>query len=275
MDSTKNTTDYLKEVKEFCVLKGFSNQTIKSYLFHTGKFLYFCERSSLFLTPESVKSYLLSLDVSPNTSRLAYASLRFFFVEVLHVKEFTEMVPRKKKAKQLPKVLSQQCIVKMLQLSINLKHKIIIELLYSSGLRLNELIHLKRKDLDFDRNIIYVQQGKGAKDRITLLSESLKIDLLKYYSSYTFKTDYVLEGRNGTYTKKSVQAVLQHLGKKLGLRITPHMLRHSFATHLLEQGTDIRYIQKLLGHSDLKTTEIYTQVSKKDLSKIKNPLDQL
>ena len=148
-------------------------------------------------------------------------------------------------------------------------------MLYSSGLRLSELLNLKRKDLDFDRNIIYVKLGKGNKDRITLMSESLKIDLLRYYSKYEFKTEYVLEGRNGKYTKKSVQKVLENYGKNAGIKLTPHMLRHSFATHLFEAGTDIRYIQKLLGHSDLKTTEIYTKVSNKDLSKIKSPLDNL
>jgi integrase/recombinase XerD len=148
-------------------------------------------------------------------------------------------------------------------------------LLYSAGSRLQELIDLKRKDIDFERGIINVRKGKGKKDRITLISESLKLDLLKYYSNNLFKTEYIFEGRNGKYTKKSFQKVLEQGGKKAGINITPHMLRHSFATHLLEQRTDIRHIQKLLGHSDLKTTEIYIHISTKDLSKIKSPLDNL
>jgi site-specific recombinase XerD len=275
MDSTNANENYLKELSELCDLKGYSRQTRKSYLFHVSCFLKFCRKSSLNLTPESVKRYLLSKDFSVNTSRLAYASLKFFFVEVLKVNEFTDKVPIKKRIKQLPRVVSRESIKKILELSTNLKHKIIVELLYSSGLRLNELINLKRKDLDFDRNIIIVRQGKGNKDRVTLMSESLKKDLLKYYSLYEFKTEYVLEGREGKYTKKSVQKVLENSGKKVGIKLTPHMLRHSFATHLLEAGTDIRHIQKLLGHSDLRTTEIYTKVSNKDLSKIKNPLDMI
>jgi len=275
MDSTNANEEYLKELSDLCDLKGYSKQTKKSYLFHTSRFLKFCEKSTLNLTPESVKSYLLSQDFSVNTSRLAYASLKFFFSEVLKVDEFAEKVPIKKKVKQLPKVVSRENIKRILESATNIKHKVIIELLYSSGLRLSELINLKRNDLDFDRNIINVKLGKGNKDRVTLMSESLKLDLLKYYSSYEFKTEYVLEGRNGNYTKKSVQKVLESFGKKVGIRLTPHMLRHSFATHLLEAGTDIRYIQKLLGHSDLKTTEIYTRVSNKDLSKIRNPLDML
>ena len=275
MNSTNTNENYLKELSNLCDLKGYSRQTRKSYLFHVNKFLKFCEKSTLNLAPESVKSYLLSQDFSVNTSRLAYASLKFFFVEILNQKEFTEKVPIKKKIKQLPKVISKEIIKGILESAINIKHKIIVELLYSSGLRLSELLNLKRKDLDFDRNIIYVKLGKGNKDRITLMSESLKIDLLRYYSKYEFKTEYVFEGRNGKYTKKSVQKVLENYGKNAGIKLTPHMLRHSFATHLFEAGTDIRYIQKLLGHSDLKTTEIYTKVSNKDLSKIKSPLDNL
>jgi len=166
-----------------------------------------------------------------------------------------------KKENQLPKVISKEKIKQMIDLTENLKHKLIIKLFYSSGLRLQEMINLKRKDIDFERKLLNVKKGKGKKDRVTLISEALKLDLLKYYSNNVFKTEYVFEGRNGKYTK--------------GTRATPHMLRHSFATHLLEQGTDIRHIQKLLGHSDLKTTEIYTPVSNKDLSDIISPLDNL
>jgi len=139
---------------------------------------------------------------------------------------------------------------------------------------LQELINLKRTDIDFDKNLLYVRKGKGRKDRVTIISESLKLDLLKYYS-HIFSTEYVFEGRKGKYSKKSVQLILKKAGNKIKMNITPHMLRHSFATHLLEDGIDIRYIQKLLGHADLKTTEIYTQVSNRDISKIKNPLDNL
>lgn len=155
----------------------------------------------------------------------------------------------------------------------NLKHRIIIKLLYSSGLRLGELLNLRKADIDFDRNIINVRRGKGGKDRITIISDSLKLDLLKYYSSENFCTGYVIEGRKCKYSKKSVQKVLDQAGRRIGAKVHPHMLRHSFATHLLEHGTDIRHIQKLLGHSDLSTTEIYTKVSNKDIAKIRSPLD--
>ena len=276
MDYTLSKEGYLAEVKDRCVLHGFSKQTIKSYSYHVGKFLDFILRSRLNLDDRSVKSYLLVQDrLSVNSVRLQYASISFFFREVLGKQFSFDDVPIKKKEKQLPKVISKGKIKEMLESVDNLKHLLIIKLFYSSGLRLQELIDLKRKDIDFERGILNVRKGKGAKDRVTIISESLKLDLLKYYSNNIFNTEYVFEGRNGKYTKKSVQKVLENIGKKIGIKVTPHILRHSFATHLLEQGTDLRYIQKLLGHSDVKTTEIYTHVSTKDLVNIKSPLDNL
>ncbi len=275
MNYAQNKEELLQKLKERCILRGFSRTTIKSYLYHVERFLKFLDKSRLNLTKEGVKSYLLAQDVQVNTSRLQYASISFFFKEVLQEPFSLEEIPIKKKEKQLPKVISKEKIKQMIELTENLKHKLIIKLLYSSGLRLQELINLKRKDIDFERNLLNVRRGKGNKDRVTLVSENLKMDLLKYYSNETFKTEYVFEGREGKYTKKSVQKVLDLSGRKAGIKVTPHMLRHSFATHLLESGTDIRHIQKLLGHSDLKTTEIYTYVSNRDLSKIKSPLDNL
>ena len=275
MDYNFNKEELIQKLKDRCNLKGFSKQTIKSYTYNVSRFLGFLDKSRLNLSIDNVKEYLLVQNVGTNTSRLQYASISFFFREILKTPFSFEEIPLKKKEKQLPRVISKEKIKQMIELTDNLKHKLVIKLLYSSGLRLQELIDLKRKDIDFERGILNVKKGKGNKDRVTLISENLKLDLLKYYSNNTFKTEYVFEGRNGKYTKKSVQKVLDLAGKKVGAKVTPHMLRHSFATHLLESGTDIRHIQKLLGHSDLKTTEIYTHVSTKDLSKIKSPLDNI
>jgi len=275
MDYTKSKEEYLQELEDRCVLHGFSRQTIKAYCYNVGRFLDFISKSRLNLTNEGVKSYLLIQDLGVNTVRLQYAAISFFFREVLEQGFSFEQVPIKKKEKQLPKVISKEKIKGMIERTDNLKHRLLIKLLYSSGLRLQELVDLKRKNIDFERGVINVRKGKGNKDRITIVSEGLKLDLLKYYGNEIFKTEYVFEGRKGKYTKKSVQKVLENAGRKVGIKVTPHMLRHSFATHLLEAGTDIRYIQKLLGHSDLKTTEIYTHVSTKDLSNIKSPLDNL
>lgn len=266
--------NHIEEIEKLCILKGFSQQTSKAYCFHVNKFLQFVNRSGLNLSNESVKSYLLSQKYSVNSSRLVHASIGFFFREILK-KPFTSFdVPRKKKENSLPKVISKQKIKQLIDSTGNIKHRLIIKFLYSSGLRLSELLNLKRKDIDFDRNIINVKKGKGKKDRITIISKSISEDLLRYYCS-SFKTEYVFEGRKGKYSKKSVQKVLEKAGKKIGINLHPHMLRHSFATHLLETGTDLRYIKDLLGHSNIRTTLIYTKVSNKDLSKIKNPLDFL
>jgi integrase/recombinase XerD len=272
MDYTQN---YLQQLKERCKLRGYSQQTIKSYSYNVKKFLEFINKNRLNLLKESVKLYLLAQNVGVNSSRLQYASISFFFREILNKPFSFDEIPIKKKEKQLPKVISKEKIKQIIELTNNLKHRLVIKILYSSGLRLQELIDLKRKDIDFEREIIYVKKGKGKKDRITLISKGLKLDLLKYYSNNNFKTDYVFEGRKDKYTKKSVQKILKEIGKKIDTRLTPHMLRHSFATHLIESGIDIRHIQKLLGHSDLKTTEIYTHISTRDLSKIKSPLDSL
>jgi site-specific recombinase XerD len=274
MDYTQKK-QYLGELRDVCVLKGFTADTIRTYSFCVASFLDFIHKSSLNLNIAGVKSYLLSRDFSVNSSRLHYSAISFFFREVLHKPFSLDEVPIKKKNKSLPKVLSREQIKLIIESTDNLKHKLVVMLLYSSGLRLQELLNLKRRDIDFDRNIINVVLGKGKKDRMTLLSDDIKIVLLKYYSQASFKTDYVFEGRKGKYSKKSVQKILSVLGEKVGFSVHPHMLRHSFATHLLESGVDIRYIQLLLGHSDVSTTEIYTKVSSQNLSKIKNPLDEL
>jgi len=268
-----DNNNYIKKIDEVCILKGYSKQTIKAYSYSVKRFLEFINKSALNLNNEGVRSYLLTLNCSVNSARLNYAAIRFFFCEVLHRPFTQEQIPIKKKEKKLPKVLSKTQIKTLIDSTKNTKHKLAIMFLYSAGLRLSELINLKRADLDFDRCLINIRSGKGNKDRITLLSKNLKEDLLRYYSNTNFKTDYVFEGRNKKYSKKSVQKILENAGKKIDLKVHPHMLRHSFATHLLEDGVDIRHIQKLLGHSNLETTEIYTHVSNRSLAKIKSPLD--
>lgn len=262
-----------QRIKDICRLKGYSGRTVESYLFWVKKYLVFLDRTGLNQGIESVKSYLLVQECSTNTSRLQYASLRFYFSEILK-KPFTlEQVPVKKREKKLPKHLSKREIKSMIAGTKNLKHRLIIQLLYSSGLRLQEFIDLKRRDIDVERNLITVRQGKGKKDRVTIIAESLKINLIKYYQNYSLESDYLLTGRDGKYSKKSVQEVLKKAGRIIEKRVTPHMLRHSFATHLLENGVDLRIIQKLLGHSSVETTQIYTHVAANDIARIKNPLD--
>jgi len=275
MSYTISKRVFLDRLVERCKLRGFSLQTIKSYKFQVSSFFDYLDKSRLNLNSEGVKSYLLSQNKARSTIRLSHMAIRFFFLEVLGKPLSLEEVPLMKRENKLPKVISREKIKIIIDSCGNIKHRLIVKFLYSSGLRLSELLNLKRSDIDFDNNLILVRQGKGAKDRMTLLSPRLKDDLLKYYSKYQFNTEYIFEGRNGKYTKKSVQKILERLGKKIEIKIHPHMLRHSFATHLLESGTDLRYIQKLLGHSSSTTTEIYTHVANNHLKNIKSPLDNL
>ncbi len=265
----------LEEMAAECELRGFSHRTTKLYSYILGRFLDYCLSKRLSICISAVKSYLLSLRVSNNSSRIHHAAISFFFRNVLG-KEFTiENVPLKKRYNALPKVIAQEKIKQIIDTTNNVKHRLIIKILYSTGIRLQELINLKREHIDFERNQVLVKRGKGNKDRVTLLSPSLKDDLLIYYAQTNFSTPYLFEGRKGKYSKKSVQKILENKGKEIGIKITPHMLRHSFATHLLEAGTDIRYIQKLLGHANIETTEGYTYVSNVKMKNIANPLDKL
>jgi len=271
-----NYTNFIKELEDECSLRGYSVATKKTYAYCVGMYLRFVEQRGLNVDVVSVRSFLLWVKVSENTARLYHAALLFFFSAVLK-KPFTQQeVPKKKRLKQLPKIVSKSQMRELLDLFTNVKHRLVVKLLYSSGLRLQELVNLKRSDINVVDGLVIVRRGKGGKDRVTVFARDVEKDLLEYYSQTNFSSPYVFEGRNGRkYTKKSVQKLLETAGKQLGVRITPHMLRHSFATHLVEAGVDIRYVQKLLGHSDVSTTGVYVHVAKKDLQGIRSPLDNL
>ena len=237
------------------LMKGFSKQTIKAYSYWINKF------EKLNITPREFCFKLIKEDKSRETVRLASAAIRF------HTRSKSYELPKRKK--KLPIVLSKREIIKMIEVTKNLKHRLLIMLLYSTGMRISEVLNLRWEHIG-DKEIRIVQ-GKGNKDRITLLSKKLK-KLLKEFEK---EKGYVLDGRKGKYSYKSAQKVLENASKKARIKskVTPHVLRHSFATHLLENGTDIRYIQKLLGHSRLETTQIYVHVSNSSIKNIKNPLD--
>ena len=185
---------------------------------------------------------------------------------------------RPKKPQKLPVVLSKEEISQLFNVINNLKHKALLALLYSAGLRIGEALQLTPEAIDSKRMLIRIEQAKGNKDRYTLLSESFLTLLRMYYKKYKPKT-YLFEGQNGgAYTSSSAQKVLKRALRDAGITrtgVTLHTLRHSFATHLLESGTDLRYIQELLGHNSPKTTMIYTHVSSKSLQNIRNPFDEL
>ncbi|MFH1591637.1 MAG: site-specific tyrosine recombinase/integron integrase [archaeon] len=257
----------LQRLEEEIRLRGYSRQTLRSYMYHVGDFLAFTGDN----TPD-LRGYLLHLtrqDKSPQTIRLASAAILFYLRQVLN--QNPESIPVPKRRQALPQVLSREHIKTMISLTDNPKHRIILELLYSSGLRLSELVGLRSDDVDFSRGLIRVNSGKGGKDRFTIASKNT-LDAIRILSP-----GLILKGMKGKYSTKSVQMVIAQSAKraKIPFRVTPHMLRHSFATHLLEDGVDLKVIQQLLGHASLSTTQIYTHVSTARISQIANPLDRL
>ena len=184
-------------------------------------------------------------------------------------------IERPRKEQKLPKVFSKQEILSIIEHTNNIKHRCIVSLLYSAGLRRSELLNLKLSDIDSKRMLIFISNAKNNKDRYSLLSKNVLKDLKIYYLQWRPK-EYLFEGLLGQkYSAESVSKIVKNASIKAGIarKVTPHMLRHSFATHLLENGTDIRSIQTLLGHGNIKTTEIYTQVAVSNFRLIKNPLD--
>lgn len=248
-------------------LRGFSPKTVKAYSYHIRDFLEYCGQYEKQKKREYIL-YLLNRGLDSSSIRLAAASIDFYIRNIQH--ETPEEVPLPKRKKQLPEVLTKQQIILMIKSLNNIKHQIIIELLYSSGIRLSELLNLNMEDIDFENNTLRVRQGKGNKDRVTIISKNTAARLRDFKSH-----GRILEGRNGKYSAKSVQLVIDNAAKKASImqKVTPHILRHSFATHLLESGVDIRYIQMLLGHSKLETTSIYTHVANSKLKNITSPLD--
>jgi integrase/recombinase XerD len=205
-------------------------------------------------------------------------AVKFYFHRVLgrHTLDLSQ-IERPEKPSRLPAVLSKEEMKKILESTDNLKHRCMLQLLYAGGLRIGEVINLKLTDVQSGRNMLLIRVGKGKKDRTTLLSQKLLESLRAYYKAYRPKV-WLFEGQHGgQYTVESLRNVFRAAKEKACVRTkaTPHTLRHSFATHLLEQGTDLRYIQTLLGHRSSKTTEIYTHVTSYALDKITSPLDNL
>ncbi len=261
-------------------LRGFSPQTAKMYLFYNQKLLDYIKKEPGDITEDDIKDFLahkLSDDsLSHATIALIKASLKFFYSEILG--KNISQIKNPKRSKKLPVVLNRIEIKNLIDKTENIKHRLIIELLYSTGLRLSECINLKYSDLDLNDGTGWVRMGKGAKDRIFIVSETFKKDLLEYKEKSSSDGKgyiFLVNGKKMTY--RGIQHAIKVSAKRAGIEknVHVHTLRHSFATHLLEGGVDIRKIQSLLGHANLQTTQIYTQVSSEEIKKIKSPLDAL
>lgn len=270
----------LKTLDTELKLRGFSGQTSKMYLFYNRKFLEYIKKSPEDVEDDDVKEYLAHKisdhSLSNASIALIKASLKFFYSEMLG--KNLSLIKTPKASKKLPVVLSRKEIKDLLDNTENLKHRLLIELLYSTGLRLSECINLKYSDLDLNDGIGWVRMGKGAKDRIFIVSELFKNDLLAYVENTgSDGKGYIFSVNGRKMSPRAVQHAIKVSAERAGIEkdVHVHTLRHSFATHLLENGVDIRKIQKLLGHSNLQTTQIYTQVSSEEIKKIKSPLDML
>ncbi|MEM4397442.1 MAG: tyrosine-type recombinase/integrase [Candidatus Woesearchaeota archaeon] len=242
-------------------LRKYSEKTIKSYVFYVEKFL---------KSNRNIKDFLyIYTNKSNSTIRQVYFSLRFFYKHILK-KDFDIEIPLAKQTKKLPEILNRCEIKKMFFSAHNIKHRLILMFLYYAGLRVSELINLRYSDLDLKRKTIHIKNAKNNKDRIIFLHPEI-INILKIYNIRK-KQDFIfITNKKRKYTHRTIEMVVKKISKKAGIikKIKPHTLRHCFATHLLENGLDIVSIQKLLGHRDVRTTQIYTHLTKKvaDLSK--------
>ncbi len=272
--------EYLSHLKS----RNRSMSTIQNYFNSFLQFCYFCQKKNIDkkeLDGTQVNKLVLELSTRNKYGISMRHSLinavLYYYKNVLGRFDYKNGIIRPKKDKELPHVLSKEVVQAILRNCENLKHRTMLSLTYASGLRVGEVLKLKVSDIDSKRMLITVRGGKGKKDRIVMLSEKILVLLRDYFKQYR-PSHYLFEGQyGGVYSEASLRKVLNNacIKAKLLERPTLHWLRHSFATHLLEAGTDIRYIQQLLGHASTKTTEIYTHVSNKHIGMIKSPLDHL
>jgi integrase/recombinase XerD len=270
--------EYLEKLE----FKRYSINTAKTYISCFEKFInHFYDRELIEINENDIQEYLnLMARKGVSTSQLNQIlnSVKFYYEVVKEMPNRFYSIDRPIKEDRLPKVLSANEVLKLINATSNIKHRCVISLMYSSGLRRQELLNLRINDIDSERMAINIRMGKGKKDRYTILSQKVLEDLREYFKEWKPKK-YLFEGVKAgqPYGRTSVSRIIQNAAKKAGIdkKVTPHMLRHSFATHLLENGTDLRYIQSLLGHNSSKTTEIYTRVSFSNYRNVQNPFDSL
>jgi integrase/recombinase XerD len=275
-------TQLRKRMQEELQRRNCSESTTDSYLRHITEFARYFGRSPAQLGPEEVKRFQLYLIQEKKVSWATYiqatAALRFLYVKTLGQSFMAEKIPFPKRPKHLPTVLSQEEIERLLEAARSLKHRALLMAMYGAGLRVSEACRLTIDDIDSSRMVIHVRQAKGNKDREVMLSPVLLETLRQYWKGCRSK-DWLFPGRgpDKPVTTKAVFLMVQSVAARarVAKTVSPHTLRHSFATHLLESGTDIRTIQLLLGHADIRTTTIYLRISQHHIRKILSPLDRL
>jgi integrase/recombinase XerD len=263
-------------------LRNFSPKTIKAYLWNMKAYTRHFMKSPTEMGETEIKQYLHYLKVVKKVSysniNIAYSALRFFYVDTLHREWQVEKIPRPKVGRKLPVVLSREALQKLFAATPNLKHRVILMTTYSAGLRVSEVAHLKITDIDSQRMQIRVEQGKGQKDRYTLLSKELLPELRDYYLQYK-PTTWLFEGKGGNVPLSvgTIQKIFKTAKTNAGIHqpATVHTLRHCFATHLLEDGTDIFTLRELLGHKSIHTTLRYIHIQRDHIQKVVSPLDRM
>ena len=273
----------IEKFQQWLKSKRYSERTIITYKDALKSFFVFFNTVAIAeLTNEDVIKYnnefILKKQLSASYQNQITNAIKLYFKTIKYTKIEIDKIHRPKRAKVLPNVLSKEEVKTILEAHNNIKHKVMLSLINSCGLRCGELLSLKPIHIDSKRNIVVLKNAKGQKDRIVPLSLKI-LEMLRNYYKIFRPTTYLFEGQTAgmPYDSRSLQLVLKQALKKAGITkpVTLHWLRHSYATHLLESGTDLRYIQELLGHSSSKTTEIYTHVSTKSIQQIKSPFDDL
>ena len=268
--------EYLEKTRQELKLRNCSFRTIKAYLGCLRGYFNFKKFNLEKIDEENIKQFLLnkqSKNYSSQTINLYLNAIKFFYREVLRIPQ-TINLKFAKRSKKLPIVLSREEIKNIIDVIRNPKHKLIISLAYGAGLRISEVVNLKVKDINLKELTIHLKNAKGKKDRITIFPEKIKTELQNLIAGKN-SNDYLFESeRGGKLTERTVQKVFENalLGAGIKKDATFHSLRHSFATHLLENGIDVRFVQKLLGHRNIRTTRVYTQVTNPKLKNIKSPL---
>jgi integrase/recombinase XerD len=281
----KNTPPYIdlpEGFDELLIKMRYSEATRENYNAQFRNFLTWMSPKSLeYINDETIHKYLLYLvkerKVSLSTQNQAINAIKFYLEHLNKGERKVYYLERPRKEWKLPVVLSEDEVAALLKYTINVKHHCLVMLLYSAGLRISELLNLRWTDIDRDRHVIHVRSGKGGKDRITLLSAVAFKNITAYLEIYN-PSNWLFEGPDGKpYSPRSVNQIIKRSCAKANIakRVSAHTLRHSFATHLLEHGTDLRYIQSLLGHESSKTTERYTHITRKGFDQLVSPLDRI
>jgi len=271
--------EFLKKIETELKISRNSQHTIRNYIRANKSLLDFTKKQPKEITTDDVKLYLAenltensSMTIIQFLSAIKYSSLN------LLEKDITLGIKRPKREKRIPSVLTKEEIKSLLNSIQNPKSKLMITLLYSTGLRVSELTNMKVSNLEFAEKVGYVKQGKGRKDRMFNIPENISEELHNHVDEQKKnKQEFLFTSKSGKLGERNIQKIVERARKKAGIEkpVHPHTMRHSFATHLLENGTDIRKIQILLGHSSLSTTELYTHVSQKQLKQVKSPLDSI